>query len=209
MYIPKAFEVGDPARIVEFIKNNSFGILFSCADGKPFATHLPFFIDETKDNHGVLMSHMAKQNPQWENLNNSEVLVVFPCPHAYISPTWYNEPNTVPTWNYVAVHVYGTFQLIEDKEMMKHLLEKTVDFYESSMPTLWKVEFDDFIEHLMEGTVCFKINIQKIEGKWKLSQNHSIQRQKNLIKGLKTVDHYHSKEIAALMEQNISQEEER
>ncbi|MED0685359.1 FMN-binding negative transcriptional regulator [Anoxybacillus ayderensis] len=209
MYIPKAFEVGDPARIVEFIKNNSFGILFSCADGKPFATHLPFFIDETKDNHGVLMSHMAKQNPQWENLNNSEVLVVFPCPHAYISPTWYNEPNTVPTWNYVAVHVYGTFQLIEDKEMMKHLLEKTVDFYESSMPTPWKVEFDDFIEHLMEGTVCFKINIQKIEGKWKLSQNHSIQRQKNLIKGLKTVDHYHSKEIAALMEQNISQEEER
>ncbi|MBW7652246.1 FMN-binding negative transcriptional regulator [Anoxybacillus sp. ST4] len=167
---------------------------------------MPFLLEE---NNHALWSHMAKQNPQWENLNNSEVFVVFPGPHAYISPTWYNEPNTVPTWNYVAVHVYGTFQLIEDKEMMKHLLEKTVDFYESSMPTPWKVEFDDFIEHLMEGTVCFKINIQKIEGKWKLSQNHSIQRQQNLIKGLKTVDHYHSKEIVALMEQNISQEEER
>lgn len=206
MYIPKAFQVDDEDKIVSFIKANSFGILFSTIDGQPFATHLPFLLAE---NNHVLWSHMAKQNPQWEHLHNKEVLVVFQGPHAYISPTWYHEPNTVPTWNYVAVHVYGTFQLIEDKEMMKHLLEKTVDFYESSMPTPWKVAFDDFTEHLMEGTVCFKINIQKIEGKWKLSQNHSIQRQQNLIKGLKTVDHYHSKEIATLMEQNISQEEER
>ncbi|MCL6588090.1 MAG: FMN-binding negative transcriptional regulator [Anoxybacillus sp.] len=200
MYIPKAFQVDDEDKIVQFIKANSFGILFSAVDGQPFATHLPFLLEE---NNHALWSHMAKQNPQWEDLHNKEVLVVFQGPHAYISPTWYHEPNTVPTWNYVAVHVYGTFQLIDDKEMMKHLLEKTVDFYESSMSTPWKVEFDDFTEHLMEGTVCFKINIQKIEGKWKLSQNHSIQRQKNLIKGLKTVDHYHSKEIAALMEQNI------
>ncbi|GGJ71457.1 transcriptional regulator [Anoxybacillus voinovskiensis] len=200
MYTPKVFQVDDEDKIVQFIKANSFGILFSTVDGQPFATHLPFLLEE---NNHALWSHMAKQNPQWEDLHNKEVLVVFQGPHAYISPTWYHEPNTVPTWNYVAVHVYGTFQLIDDKEMMKHLLEKTVDFYESSMPTPWKVEFDDFTEHLMEGTVCFKINIQKIEGKWKLSQNHSIQRQKNLIKGLKTVDHYHSKEIAALMEQNI------
>lgn len=209
MYIPKAFEVNDKTKLVEFIKKNSFGVLFSQIEDKPFATHLPFLIEENKGENGVLIGHMAKPNPHWKNLDSKEVLVVFSGSHAYISPTWFNETNTVPTWNYVAVHIYGEFNLVENKQELKDILEKTVDFYESTMPNPWKVEFDNkYIDGLMNGIVGFEINIKKIEGKWKLNQNHSVQRQQNLINGLKTRNDYNSQEIAELMEQNVSQGDE-
>lgn len=204
MYIPKAFDVNDKTKLFDFVKSNSFGILFSQDEDGPFATHLPFLIDENKGNNGVLIGHMAKPNPHWKKLINKEIIVVFPGPHAYISPTWYNEANTVPTWNYVAVHIYGEFKMIEDKDDMEGILEKTVSFYESSMPNPWVAEFDDkFIDELMNGIIGFEISINKIEGKWKLNQNHSIQRQQNLINGLKTRNEYDSQKIAKLMERNL------
>jgi transcriptional regulator len=208
MYIPKAFEVNDKTKLVNFIRDNSFGILFSQEESGLLATHLPFLIDEKTGDNGVLIGHMAKRNPHWNKLNGKEVLVVFPGPHAYISASWYNEPNTVPTWNYVAVHVYGTVRIIEKKEEMVERMEKTVNFYESSMPNPWNAKFDDeFIDGLMNGIVVFEISINKIEGKWKLSQNHSIKRQQNLINGLKASNKYNSAEIAKMMEQNIKQKD--
>ncbi|MGG5255351.1 FMN-binding negative transcriptional regulator [Neobacillus sp. SM06] len=204
MYIPKAFEVTDKKKLVNFIQNHSFGILFSETGDGPFATHLPFLFDETKGENGVLIGHMAKPNLHWGKLDKKEVLIVFSGPHAYISPAWYNETNTVPTWNYVAVHVFGEFHLIENKQEMQSIIEKTVDFYESPMPNPWEANLDDkFIDGLMNGIVGFEINIKKIEGKWKLNQNHSRQRQQNVINGLKTRDEYDSQEIALLMEQNL------
>lgn len=204
MYIPKAFQVSDKPKLYDFIKSNSFGILFSQIESGPFATHLPFLIDENSGEGGVLISHIAKANPHWKNLNNEEVLVVFSGPHTYISPTWYNEKNTVPTWNYVAVHVYGTVRILDEKEEMVELMKKTVDFYEASMPNPWNTQFDnDFIEGLMRGIVGFEISINKIEGKWKLNQNHSIERQQNVVNGLKTSNKYNSIEIASIMEENI------
>jgi transcriptional regulator len=153
MYIPKAFKVSDKTKLFDFIKCNSFGIMFSQEENGPFATHLPFLID-ANIGEGVLFSHMAKPNPHWKNLNNKEVLIVFSGQHAYISPTWYNEENTVPTWNYVAVHVYGTVRIIKEKEKLFELIENTVDFYEASMPNPWSAQFDNkFIDGLMKGTV--------------------------------------------------------
>jgi transcriptional regulator len=204
VYIPKAFEVSDKIKLYDFIKSNSFGILFSQEEYGPFATHLPFLIDDNKSETDVLLGHIAKPNPHWKNLNNKEVLVVFSGPHAYISPTWYNEDNTVPTWNYVAVHVYGTVRIIDEKEEMIELMEKTVNFYEASMPNPWNAQFDNkFIDGLMNGIVGFEISINKIEGKWKLNQNHSIERQQNLVNGLRTSNKYNSEEIASIMEENI------
>ncbi|WP_332699282.1 FMN-binding negative transcriptional regulator [Halalkalibacter lacteus] len=204
MYIPKAFEVSNKYKLYDFIQSNSFGILFSQVENGPLATHLPFLVDENVGEGGILVSHMAKLNPHWENLNNKEVLVVFSGPHAYISPTWYNEGNTVPTWNYVAVHVYGTVRIIDKKEEMVELLSKTVDFYEASMPNPWNAQFDSkFMDGLMNGIVGLEISINRIEGKWKLNQNHSIERQQNLVNGLKTSNEYNSAEIARIMQENI------
>jgi transcriptional regulator len=204
MYIPKAFEVNDKTKLVNFIRDNSFGILFSQEESGPLATHLPFLMDAKTGENGVLIGHMAKQNPHWNKLNGKEVLVVFPGPHAYISASWYNEPNTVPTWNYVAVHVYGTVRIIEKNEERVERMEKMVNFYESSMPTPWNAQFnDEFIDRLMNGIVVFEISINKMEGKWKLSQNHSIERQQNVINGLKASNKYDSATIAKMMERNI------
>ncbi len=193
VYIPSAFEVKDKSKLVDFIKKNSFGILFSQESGGPFATHLPFLMDENAGDNGVLMSHMAKSNPHWQDLHDKEVLVVFPGSHAYISASWYNELHTVPTWNYVAVHVYGKMKIVENKEDLKKMIEKTVNFYESSMPNPWNPNFDDvFIDGLMNGVVGIELVISKMEGQWKLSQNHSDTRQQNLINGLKTNNQYDS-----------------
>ncbi len=203
MYIPKEFKVSDKTKLFDFIRGNSFGILFSQEENGPFATHLPFLVDENVG-EGVLISHMAKLNPHWKNLNNKDVLIVFSGPHAYISPTWYNEGNTVPTWNYVAVHVYGTVRIIDEKEEIVKLLDKTVKYYEASMRNPWNAKFDNkFIDGLMNGIVGFEISINKIEGKWKLNQNHSIERQQKLVEGLRTSNQYNSGEIASIMGENI------
>lgn len=203
MYIPKSFEVTDTLKLIDFINKNSFGILFSETDGLPFATHLPFLVKE-RDDHVYLFGHMAKANPHWKQIRD-QVLVVFPGPHAYISPAWYEEINTVPTWNYLAVHVYGKFIVIDDNDEMMQVMSDTVDFYESSMPNPWTMDKNDgeFNNGLLKAIVAFKIKINKIEGKWKLNQNHSVERQRNLIKHLNLSDDHNSKEIANLMEQNL------
>ncbi|MBE3555178.1 MAG: FMN-binding negative transcriptional regulator, partial [Thermicanus sp.] len=185
MYIPRPFEVSDQQELFNFIKNNSFGILFSRTERGLFATHLPFLLEE-RTNQGYLLAHMAKENPHWKELQREEVLVVFSGPHTYISPTWYGDKNTVPTWNYVAVHVYGECELIEDQDSLNSIMEKTVQFYESSLPNPWQADInDEFVKRLMKAIVGFRIRIARIEGKWKLSQNHSIERQQNVISSLR------------------------
>lgn len=196
------------AEVVNFIKHNSFGILFSQNEQELQATHLPFLIDDNKGDNGVLIGHMAKPNSHWKHFQDEEVLVVFPGPHAYISASWYNEPNTVTTWNYVAVHVYGTVKIIDEKERLVDTLKKTVEFYESSMPNPITIDFNHTtIEGLMNGLVGFEIIINKIEGKQKLSQNHSIARQEKVINALKANKQYNSVEIAKMMEQNLKRKE--
>src|SRR4051812_5840105 len=108
MYVPAAFAEPDRGRLHEFIEAYSFGLLVSSHRG-PFATHLPFLLDRTAGPHGTLVGHMARANPQWHDLDGREVLAVFSGPHAYVSPSWYEADDVVPTWNYVAVHARGTF----------------------------------------------------------------------------------------------------
>src|SRR5688500_13870647 len=116
MYIPKAFAETNQAKLFEFIRANSFGILFSQHQGQAWATHLPFLL-EAEGEKLVLWGHFARANPHWQEIEG-EILVVFPGPHAYISPAWYESPNVVPTWNYVAVHAYGTLTLIHETDRL-------------------------------------------------------------------------------------------
>jgi transcriptional regulator len=201
MYIIKSFEVNEKEPIYDLIENNSFAILFSQKGDKPFATHLPLLLDR---NEGCLYGHLAKENPQWENIE-SEVLVVFSGAHSYISPTWYETPQSVPTWNYVAVHVYGNLELIEDNKRLIKILDDSVTYYESGKPNPWdmgKVDFN-FIDNLSKGIVGFKIQISKIEGKWKLSQNRSKEIQERVINALELQEDDNSKQIAKLMRGNL------
>ena len=203
MYIPRAFEVTDRERLFAFIRANSFGILFSQSNGQPCATHLPFLLETDNGPHGTLRGHFARANPHWQVIEG-EGLVVFSGPHAYISPTWYEAENTVPTWNYTAVHAYGHITLIQDKEELLQLVQDTVHFYEASMPTPWQFDSShEFYRKMVGGIVGFTIEITRLEGKWKLNQNHPLERQQKVVKALQHSKDQNEQAIAALMAENL------
>jgi transcriptional regulator len=186
MYTPAAFVEPDLDKLHDFIQAHSFGVLTTQQDGIPFGTHLPFLLDRADSPNGTLVGHMARANPQWQQANGQTALAIFSGPHAYISPTWYEAEHVVPTWNYVAVHVYGQVQVIEDRDRLLQIVEATVTTYEQSMPRPWSMpRIDTFVERMLAQIVGFRINIEKIEGKWKLNQNHPPERRLKVAQGLK------------------------
>jgi len=207
MYISRAFAVTDKERLFAFIRANSFGILFSQTNGQPCATHLPFLLQTDSGPNGTLWGHFAKANPHWKEIEG-EVLAVFSGPHAYISPTWYEAENTVPTWNYTAVHAYGHLTLVQEKEELLQIVQDTVRFYEASMPAPWQFDSSqEFYQKLAGGVVGFKIEISHLEGKWKLSQNHPLERQQKVVEALQHSKDQNEQAIAALMAENLQSED--
>src|SRR5690349_10731309 len=140
MYIPTAFAEPDRGKLHDFIEAYSFGLLVSAHGGGPFATHLPFLLERDAGPHGTLVGHLARANPQWHGLDGQDVLAVFSGPHAYVSPSWYEADNVVPTWNYVAVHARGTFRLMDDPVAVQSILRASVATFERSMPAPWKLD---------------------------------------------------------------------
>lgn len=193
MYVPAAFRVDDPERLAQFIAEHSFATVITQHEGYPFASHVPLLFDRDRGSLGTLVGHLARPNPQWQAADGSAdgipALVIFSGPHTYISPTWYGEPNAVPTWNYIAVHATGRLQLIEDNDRLLQLLTRTVNIYESSQPQPWRLEDQDamFISKLQGGIVGFEIAIEQLEGKWKLSQNQSVERRERVATALRQV----------------------
>ncbi|MCA9018431.1 MAG: FMN-binding negative transcriptional regulator, partial [Planctomycetaceae bacterium] len=151
------------------------------------------------------LGHFAKANPQSKTAQHEQVLAIFHGPHAYISPTWYEAANTVPTWNYQAVHVYGRYTAIDDPDELKAVIQQTVTFYEAPAASPWSMQNADptFIDQLLQGIVGFKIEIERIEGKFKLSQNHPVERREKVISVLKQQRHDDSQAIAALMQSQL------
>jgi transcriptional regulator len=203
MYIPPSFQEDRPEKLCEFIKSYSFGTLFSGAGEGLQASHLPFLLDEKAGPQGTLTGHMAKANSHWQSLSGQEVLVVFQGPHVYISPAWYEEPETVPTWNYVAVHVYGKYVPVTEIGGLRQILEKTVGVYETPMPKPWDMKGlpETYLGKMMKGIVGFEIPITRMEGKWKLSQNHPEERRQKVIRALERQGKPNALEIARLMAQ--------
>lgn len=201
MYIPEPFKLTDEKAIYDLVENNSFATLFSIHDGAPCATHLPLVLD--KEN-GMLYGHFARPNRQWEDLCHQEILAVFQGPHGYISSSWYEMQTAVPTWNYVAVHVYGQAELIDDPDKLLDVLNNMMQNYETpSHDYSLSGTNPDFIKKLAKGVVGFKIKIHRMEGKQKLSQNNPEERQKRIIKHLKETKKDDQQQIARLMEKNL------
>jgi transcriptional regulator len=200
MYTPAHFAESDLGKLHEAIERYSFATLVSQRGAGPFASHLPLLLDRDAGPRGTLVGHMARANPQWQDAAGQLVLAIFAGPHAYISPTWYEADETVPTWNYVAVHAYGRLELIEDHAAAEALLRRTVNLYESALPTPWRLdESPEFVERLVRQIVAFRIPIERLEGKWKLNQNHPHQRRAKVIAELESRQDENSREIARLM----------
>ncbi len=202
MYIPKHFSVEDSNQILSFIKQYSFASIVSLQDKVPVAAHLPFVIEE-QDGHWKLLSHFAKLNKQWETIENQVSLVIFSEPHAYISPVHYNSALNVPTWNYVAIHVYGQVQIIREQNKVEELLIKTIQQYEQDYLRQWKSLPDQFKLNMQKGIVAFEVQITQVQAKFKLSQNRTEAERKSIISLLSVSEKSTENEIGILMKNNF------
>ena len=179
MYIPKNFEVTDNETLFAFIRANGFGQLVSTVEGRLYSSHIPFLLSSDKD---YLICHIAKNNPQWNGIEGQEVLITFQGPHDYISPSWYTSPG-VPTWNYQAVHIYGSAELITDVEGLKEIVDAITKRYESSFEHPWSPEYK---QALLQAIVGIKVKITEIQGKFKLSQNRSASDRMKITRALES-----------------------
>jgi len=172
MYIPESYRNENIEKVKEFLKANSFGILINQVDGKISGTHIPLELDKDENGEDVLLGHIAKRNPQSKNFtNNEEVLAIFNGPHHYISSSWYHKED-VPTWNYIAVHVYGTIKIIEGEELFE-AMKKLVDKHEKNSAKPVSVEnMSSKTFQQINGVVGFSIKINEIQAAYKLSQKH-------------------------------------
>lgn len=180
MYIPPYYEEKDKAKLLAFMQAHNFANLVSITNNVPTATHLPFVIEE-RDGKICLISHMAKANPQWHSFSNGELLIIFQGPHAYISPSNYEKQQNVPTWNYIAVHAYGKAKIIEDTTELTNLMKRTIRQFESGFYEQWKNLAPDYVNGMLKAIVGFEIEVTKLEGKFKLSQNKTKNEQQNII----------------------------
>ncbi|HVZ38021.1 MAG TPA: FMN-binding negative transcriptional regulator [Candidatus Kapabacteria bacterium] len=186
MYIPKDFRQEDRRLLHRFMRAFSFATLVTCRSGAPFATHLPVLLDADRGSLGVLLAHMARANPQWRDLAaGEEALVIFQGPHRYITPSWYTEHPSVPTWNYTVVHAYGRTSIIDDRTGVLALLERLVATHEAAFAEPWILDVsDEWTAGLTSGIVAFEIELTRIEGKFKLNQNRSQADREAVIRAL-------------------------
>jgi transcriptional regulator len=207
LYIPEQFVLTDRARIVDAIRQHGFAILITAADGAPLATHLPFLLDEMRGPHGTLLGHMARANPQWRDFARlaaagREALVIFQGPHAYVSPSWYGGGGpSVPTWNYLAVHAYGTPRMIEDTQSVRTLLERLVETHEANLDPPWRMDRLDaaYLRTMQRGIVAFEIPLTRVQAKAKLNQNKAVDERRGVVRRLEATGRPGDREVAALM----------
>jgi transcriptional regulator len=203
MYIPRLFHESSWPEIRQVIEENSFATVVSCNASVPTATHVPLRLVESAGGTARLQGHMSRANPHWQLFEHEpQSLVIFAGPHAYVSPRWYDHVN-VPTWNYVAVHVYGKSRIVTDVGEMHELIKGLVDRYEggADVDARYTVEGlpAGFLESQMKGIVGFEISIDEVQASFKLSQNRDQKNYENVIKELHKSDDQNARNTAQIM----------
>jgi len=196
MYIPKNSEMTEDQAIRALISDNSFGVLVS-ADLT--ATHLPFIYESEEGEQGCLYGHFAGANPHWKALENQRVLVIFSGPHSYISPTWYRSKPAVPTWNYAAVHCYGTLIPLNDEEN-EQAMNTLVEKFEPELLDAPGVMPPDYQSKLRQAVVGFKIVVDEIHAKEKLGQHRKVADQEGVFSALRESNQSDATALASYME---------
>lgn len=199
MYIADINKNEDTEDIKAFIKQNSFSILINQVQGKPWGTHIPLELEINKEGKEVLFGHIAKENPQWKDFEtDNTVLAIFQGPHSYISSSWYDHEN-VPTWNYIAVHIYGKIKIIKGDDLL-YSLKKLVDKYEASSENPVKIEnLSKSTMRQVNGIVAFEITIDTIQAVKKLSQNRDHKNYDTIISKLEDTKELNACKIAQEM----------
>lgn len=186
MYIPKFNQETDQPTLLAFMRANNFAIFVSQMDGELTATHLPLVIGE-RDGKIILVGHFAKANPQWQTIESQANLVIFSGAHAYISPTHYDKIESVPTWNYMTVHAYGHARLIDfatEPDRLHDMMNSLIQQHESTYQTQWDGLSDKYRDGMLKGVIGFELVVERLEGKFKLSQNKTADEQSRIAAAL-------------------------
>ena len=191
MYLPKSFQESNHERLRQLIADYPFAVLVSHVDDRLFASHVPFLYFD-----GALWCHLASANPQAESLSQGgEVLCIFQGPHAYISPSWYEKAD-VPTWNYMAVHVHGEAKPVGTPRELAELVDRLSSWFEAGFPQPWKPEYPSRLLAAISG---FRIQVNEMHGKFKLSQNRSETDRARVIQALAATEDPLSQAMATAM----------
>jgi transcriptional regulator len=186
VYIPEHFRNDDRNTAIAFMRANPFAILVSNSGEAPFGTHVPVIIRETGGDL-TIRGHVAKANPHWRYLQtNPTCLMIFHGPHAYISPSNYETSENVPTWNYGAIHIYGTARTFAEPDQLLNMLHDLIPTFESAYGQQWSTLSEAYRQRMLTHIVGFEIAVTKIESKFKLSQNRSRKEQQQIIDSLGT-----------------------
>ena len=205
MYIPDAFRMEDLAALHAVIAEAPLALFVTVTENGPMASHLPLLLDSDEGPFGTLYGHLARGNPQWSDSMKGQALAVFSGPEAYVTPSWYpakaEHGKVVPTWNYVAVHARGRPVFFTEEERLREVVTRLTDRHETGRDSPWAVTDapEKFIRGMLRGIVGFKMPIDQLDGKQKLSQNRSDADRRSVARGLSQSDRPSDEEVARLM----------
>jgi transcriptional regulator len=202
MYTPKPYEERDLAVLHQGMRDWSFATLITCGAQKTQATHLPFLLDTSRGGKGVLTTHLARANAQYQDLKaGAEALIIFQGPHAFVSPSWYENRHTFPTWNYTAIHLRAKPRLIEEPDQIFDILRRTVGTYDTPLGGAWSLDSmpTDYTFLRIRAIAGVEFEIAYIEGKYKLNQDKTPEDRRGVIEALEASGTAQEKAVAELM----------
>ncbi|HXN15999.1 MAG TPA: FMN-binding negative transcriptional regulator [Usitatibacter sp.] len=206
LYVPTHFRVDDREALLAFMQRYAFGTLVSAGPQGFHVSHIPFVPELNPDGSIRIFGHVARANPQWQGLEEAQhVVAIFQGPHAYVSPSWYAQHPSVPTWNYAVVHAEGKPRLL-DEEGLRELLSRLSSIYESGRPSPWQMARlpGDYLSKMLTAIVGFVIEVERLEGKFKLSQN----RPAEVSRVAQALEAEGEAKLAALMREHSPQRKE-
>ncbi len=208
MYVPEAFRENDPHWLRRFIERHPFGTLITTSGDRPIVTRLPLLCDDQDGLPQRLFGHLARPNPQWQACDGRVAVAQFDGPHAYVSASWYEAADTVPTWNYESVSVHGTLRTFDDPERLATELRRLAERFEGLHSEPWR--FDSVsppkIASLLRGIVGIELQVTEVIGKRKLGQNHPHERRRKTIAALHRTGDHASIEVAERMQAVLDEE---
>jgi transcriptional regulator len=202
IYIPRPFAPREADQVARLIAEHPFATLITSSAAEAQVSHLPLQFVAGDGSQSVLLGHMARANPHWQHFGDGPSVAIFHGPHAYVSPSWYEDPVTaVPTWNYCVAHLHGPAEVMDAEGEKQTLLEEMIERYESARERPWRLRLEGRpLEAMLQAIVGFRLRVQRIDAKFKLSQNRSADDRQRVIAGLRAEGRAEADATAAWMD---------
>ena len=202
LYRPASFAGEDPKAIARIVDEHPFATLITTGADEPVVSHLPLLYRPEPPPQGSLLGHVARANPHWRQLPGAATLAIFHGPHAYVSPSWYAEPAIqVPTWNYVVVHIHGRAEIVSERDATLAILQQMIGRFEGTRAAPWRLQLEGArLDAMVGAIVAFRIVIDRIDAKFKLSQNKDSADRRRVAAGLRAEDYADASATAAWMD---------